>query len=356
MMNPVYISAAAALSPQYTFEAEVLLQDVRSSDNGKLFVTDADYSKFINPVAIRRMSRLLKMGISTGMKCMQLAGIRSPDGIITGTGRGSMRDMEIFLGDMIRLKEETLNPTYFIQSTYNSVNGWLAMQTKCNGYNQTYVHRGHSLEMALLDAQMLLNETNERKTYLVGAFDEMTDEYFLVKSKKAYWKKPVPNSLDLFKHSDTEGSIAGEGAAFFTVTNDKENTICSIEDIRMLQDPDENEINTTIENLLQSHHLNIKNIDLVLCGMSGDSRFQPLYTNILTGFTARTSIAAFKHLTGEYDTSTGFALWLATELFKRQEIPEIITLKKGIHSDIKNVLIVNHYILNSASILLLKGN
>ncbi|OJX00112.1 MAG: hypothetical protein BGO70_04945 [Bacteroidetes bacterium 43-93] len=355
-MNPVYISAAAALSPQYTFEAEGLLQDVRSSDNGKLFVTDADYSKFINPVAIRRMSRLLKMGISTGMKCMQLAGIRSPDGIITGTGRGSMRDMEIFLGDMIRLKEETLNPTYFIQSTYNSVNGWLAMQTKCNGYNQTYVHRGHSLEMALLDAQMLLNETNERKTYLVGAFDEMTDEYFLVKSKKAYWKKPVPNSLDLFKHSDTKGSIGGEGAAFFTVTNDKENTICGIEDIRMLQDPDENEINRTIENVLQRHHLNIKNIDLVLCGMNGDSRFQPLYANILTGFTARTSITAFKHLTGEYDTSTSFALWLATELFKRQEIPEIITLKKGIHSDIKNVLIVNHYILNSASILLLKGN
>ncbi|MBS1773599.1 MAG: beta-ketoacyl synthase chain length factor [Bacteroidetes bacterium] len=352
-MKPVYISSAAALSPQHSFDNEELLPDIVSTDTGKLYVIDTDYSKFINPVAIRRMSRILKIGISTGMRAVQLSN-HPINGIITGTGRGSMRDMELFLGDMIKLNEEALNPTYFIQSTYNSVNGWLAMQTKCTGYNQTYVHRGHSLEMALLDAQMLLNETEEPQTYLVGGLDEMTEDYFLVKSKKGYWKKDIPNSLQLLKHNDTPGSIGGEGAAFFTLTNQAENAMCKLAAINIIQNPTEDIIKAAIDKTLADNNINIKDVDVVLCGLSGDNRFDHLYKSVFDNMTAHTTIAAFKHLVGEYDTSTGFAMWLATELFKHQQIPEVIIQKKGIHPDIKNILIVNHYILNSASIILLQ--
>lgn len=353
MMKPVYISTATALSPQHSFDSDTLLPDVISSDNGKLYVVDTDYSKFISPVAIRRMSRMLKIGISAGMKCVQLSGT-TINGIITGTGRGSMRDMEVFLNDMIKLNEEALNPTYFIQSTYNSVNGWLAMQTKCTGYNQTYVHRGHSLEMALLDAQMLLNETTGNETYLVGCLDEMTEEYFVVKDKINYWKKEIPNSLEVLKHNTTPGSIGGEGAAFFTLTNSATNALCTIASLRIIQKPTTESIQETIDNVLAENNLNIKDIDVVLCGTSGDNRFEHLYTPVLDNATAHTTIAAFKHLVGEYDTSTGFAIWLATELFKSQQVPEILIQKKGIAPSIKNILIVNHYILNSASVILLQ--
>jgi hypothetical protein len=92
----------------------------------------------------------------------------------------------------------------------------------------------------------------------------------------------------------------------------------------------------------------------VLCGISGDSRFEHLYKPVFDNATAHTTIAAFKHLVGEYDTSTGFAIWLATELFNTQQIPEVIIQKKGIAPEIKNILIVNHYILNSASVILLQ--
>jgi 3-oxoacyl-(acyl-carrier-protein) synthase len=353
MMKPMYISAATALSPQNSFDSDTLLPDVVSSDNGRLYVVDTDYSKFISPVAIRRMSRMLKIGISAGMKCAQLSGVPI-NGIITGTGRGSMRDMEIFLNDMINMNEEALNPTYFIQSTYNSVNGWLAMQTKCTGYNQTYVHRGHSLEMALLDAQMLLNETTDNQTYLVGCLDEMTEEYFVVKDKINYWKKEIPNSLDVLKHNDTTGSIGGEGAAFFTLTNDKEKALCALASLNIIQNPTTESVQTTIDKVLAENNLNIKDIDIVLCGMSGDSRFEHLYKPVFDTATAHTTIAAFKHLAGEYDTSTGFAMWLATELFKTQQVPEVLIQKKGIAPSIKNILIINHYILNSASVLLLQ--
>ncbi len=301
------------------------------------------------------MSKLLKMGISCGMNALQKAGIEQPQAIITGTGRGSMVDTEQFLVSMIANGEEALTPTSFIQSTYNSINGWLALQTKCTGYNQTYVNRGASFELALFDAQMLLNETNENMHVLVGCFDEITPDYVKVKDKIGYWKQPAPANTDLYQHSNTPGTIAGEGAAFFTITNKKENGICSLEAVKMLQGADTAEVITNINNLLAENNLNISDIDVLLCGMNGDSRQMEAYDQLSDLASDHTTIANFKHLCGEYDTSSGFATWLATELFKAQEIPGILVARKGRHKGIKTILLVNHYILNSHSIMLLKS-
>src|SRR6476661_7426084 len=106
MMQPIYILSASAISPQYTFNGAVFLQPVMSSDDGKLYVVDAEYNKYISPVAIRRMSKIIKMGISAAMDSLQQANVSCPDAVITGTGMGSMIDMEHFLKDMIRLNEE----------------------------------------------------------------------------------------------------------------------------------------------------------------------------------------------------------------------------------------------------------
>lgn len=353
-MKPAYISSASIVSPQQHFEDEGFLNEVHGTDNGMLFIKEPNYRKYINPVAIRRMSKLLKMGISTGMNALEQAGVEKPDAIITGTGRGSMVDMEQFLLNMIKQEEEALTPTAFIQSTYNSVNGWLALQTKSNGYNQTYVNRGTSLELALTDAQMLLNETEAPQHLLVGCFDEITPDYVRVKGKVDYWKKPVPPSLELLKHADTEGTIAGEGAAFFALTNDVSRAICSINTISTLQDATPGEVLSTVEEVLSNNGLASDDVDVLLTGMNGDSKHQPVYDTVQQAFGYKTTVAAFKHLCGEYDTATGFALWVATQLFKSQNIPEILTINKGTNTGIKNILLVNHYILNSTSVVLLQ--
>ena len=352
-MQPVYILSSSAISPQHSFGPSEFLKPVISSNSGKLFVTDPDYRQFINPVAIRRMSRLIKMGIAAGMNALKLAGIERPDAIITGTGLGSMTDMEHFLKDMIQLNEEALNPTYFIQSTYNSVNGWIALQSKCTGYNQTYVNRGLSLELSLLDAQLLLNETEEKKVALTGCFDELTDEYFIVKNKVHYWKKDIPNSSELLKHNDTVGTIAGEGATFFTLSNESAHAICALKAIKMIQQPDAFSIVKQVDDLLAAHSLDKEAIDVILTGMNGDASFQPLYDAALKDFSEDTTVGVFKHLTGEYPTASGFALWLAVRLFDTQNIPAEIIYKKGKNREIKNILVLNHYILNTASLMLL---
>ncbi len=354
MMKPVYILSATAISPQHSFDPAGFLQPVMSSDNNKLFVQDPDYTKFINPVAIRRMSRLIKMGISTGMKSLQDAGITTPDSIITGTGRGSMNDTEHFLTDMIRMNEEALNPTFFIQSTYNSINGWLAMQTKCTGYNQTFVHRGFSFEWALMDAQMLLNEAAQPTTILAGCFDELTDDYFLVKSKVDYWKKSPVNSLELLNNIQTKGTIAGEGVAFFTLSNERHNASCAITAIKMLQNAEAEEISQAVNEILTQSKLSPADIDLVITGRNGDAAREYIYDAALKNIPEDTTIVSFKHLCGEYDTSTGFALWLANLIAAGKEIPGICITRQGTNGILKNIILINHYILNSVSIILLQ--
>lgn len=348
MTYPVYILSASAISPQYSFEAGRFLDPPVYTADGQLFITDADYTRYIDPVAIRRMSRLLKMSISTGIQCLRDAGIEKPDAIVTGTGRGSMNDTERFLTDMIALKEEALNPTYFIQSTYNSTNGWLAMKTQCTGYNQTYVHRGASFELALLDAQMLLQEGTAQYA-LTGCFDELTKDYFFVKNKIDYWKKELPGSLDLIHNSHTPGTIAGEGAAFFLLSSKKEQAAAVLQSLTILNDPDPVTLSEQVTGMLDGCGLNFADIDVVLTGMNGDNRQQYIYESILPALSPDTTVAVFKHLCGEYDTATGFGLWLATRMLATQEIPELIIHRKGVSGKIKHILLLNHYILNNVS-------
>lgn len=348
-MHPLYLHGACAISPQHSFDAAAFLQPLMSSDNGRLFVVDAPYNEYINPVAIRRMSRLLKMSISAGMKALKDAGIATPDAIITGTGRGSMTDTEHFLNDMIRLQEQALNPTYFIQSTYNSPNGWLAMQTKCNGYNQTYVHRGHSLELALLDAQMLLAETTTPYRMLVGCYDEMTEEYFIVKNKIGYWKKDPPASDALLRRADTPGTVGGEGAAFFMCSNQAEGALFSLQSLTLLDNPALEVLQQAVVKALQETQP-----DLALLGLNGDSRVQPLYDAVQHVLPEHTATAGFKHLCGEYDTSSGFALWLCSHLFHSGTVPEQLLCRGTGPASLKRILLVNHSLSGNWSIAILE--
>ena len=353
MNQRLYIKAASCISPQHSYDEGMFLAPVVSSDAGRLYVVEQDYRKYISPVAIRRMSRLLKMSITTGMQCLTDAGVQ-PDAIITGTGRGSVSDMEHFLRDMIEFKEEALNPTYFIQSTYNSVNGWLALQTKCTRYNQTYVHRGLSFELALLDAQLTLSEASDTQNILVGGFDEMTDYYHFVKNKIGYWKHEQINNLDLLKHNDTTGTIGGEGASFFVLSNDSTDATVAITGIQTLHKPNVKELQNAILALLEKNGLSISDLNVLLSGTSGNVDLKPFDDAVGAMLQAHTTIAAYKHLSGDYDTVSGFGLWLSNYMLANQTVPEITIIRKGENKAIKHLLLINYTTSGDASLMLLQ--
>ena len=72
--------------------------------------------------------------------------------------------------------ESTLKPTYFMQSTHNTISSNVAIRLGCHGYNITYTQDDDSLEWALRDAKQLL-KSGKCKTVLVGCHDETTPLY-----------------------------------------------------------------------------------------------------------------------------------------------------------------------------------
>jgi hypothetical protein len=118
------------------------------------------------------MGPLVKSGVAAGLLCLDGVPSDSVGGIVTATGLGFLSDTERFMNDMIDRNESMLNPSPFMQSTFNTVGSHIAMIRGIHSYNMTYVHRGFSFESALSDAMMLIDEGAE--TVLAGGFDEMT--------------------------------------------------------------------------------------------------------------------------------------------------------------------------------------
>ncbi len=122
----------------------------------------------------RRMGRLVRTGVATAVECMGgIGNIAGLDAIITATGWGFLADSERFLRNIIGDGEQMLNPTPFIQSTFNTVGGQIALLAQNHCYNVSYANRSHSFEDALLDAMMRMDD-GEAQHVLVGAFDECT--------------------------------------------------------------------------------------------------------------------------------------------------------------------------------------
>jgi len=143
------------------------------------------------------MSRIVKMGVACGLECMGELSPEKIGGIITATGLGCLVDTEKFLNNLLDNEERMLNPTPFIQSTFNTIGAQIALIHQIHAYNMTYVHRGLSFESALLDAMMKIEEGSEN--ILVGAMDEMTETSYIIQQR-----------LGLLK-----GIEAGVGAKFF---------------------------------------------------------------------------------------------------------------------------------------------
>ena len=131
----VYIRGTGNISPQDTFEQGKFPEEIRTFDTPYLYAVEPDYKSYIKPILLRRMSRMLKMGVVAANYALREANVEKPDAIITATGLGMLEDTEKFLGSMIDNGERLLNPTAFIQSTHNTVGAHIAVMLNCHTAN-----------------------------------------------------------------------------------------------------------------------------------------------------------------------------------------------------------------------------
>ncbi|MFT4023878.1 MAG: beta-ketoacyl synthase chain length factor [Flavihumibacter sp.] len=341
MRKRMYIQAARALSAQDGFIDNALPAEVRQPMDNACYFPSVDYSRWFSIMQLRRMSRLTRAGMAVAIETLRDAGIEKPDAIITGTGKGSLGDTEKFM-ESVRLYEEgTLNPSPFIQSTYNALNGLMGLHHQVDCYNTTYVHRGFSLEHALQDAQLLFHE-GRAAHILAGSFEEMTPEHFGIKKKLGYWKTEPVTANHLFE-SNTTGTIAGEGCFFFALEKQPtDKTLAALSDLRLLFEPSRTEVEASINAILREANLQPSDINMIITGRNGDLRHDHYYNQVSALFPSAAEVG-FKHLSGEFDTAAGFALWLASKIIATQQTPPA-TLYAGVPcAEVKNLLIYNNY-------------
>jgi 3-oxoacyl-[acyl-carrier-protein] synthase II len=338
-----FIKGAAILSPQKTFDEQGFPEEITDYANVSfLRCIEPVYRDFIDPMVARRMSRIVKMGMCSALKCMRDAGVEMPDAIIAGTGLGCLEDTEKFLGSIITNHERLLNPTPFIQSTHNTLAGAIALSIKCHNYNATYTHRGFSFECALEDALLQLAE-NPTYNILTGGFDEITENSYAITKRLGLWKNSLINNLALTQHR-TRGSLPGEGVAFFMLSGQKSvNDLAVLKSVRTFYKPqDHSEIEENVEQFLADSGLKKKDIHLVMLGINGDVTTDKIYYQLMEDLFSNLPGVYFKHLCGEYDTSSSFAMWLASLVIKQQQVPACIRLGGEMPGNINNILIYNH--------------
>ncbi len=351
---PLYINGIGAISPQKTWGDEgVLLSAPIDYPNNYLACVEPDYTQYIDAKHLRRMSRILKMGVAASTLALKEAEINIPDGIITGTGYGCLEDTGIFLRKMVEQKEQALNPTPFIQSTHNTIGSQIALLLTCQGYNQTYTQEAFSFENSLLDASLQLSEHPDQN-FLVGGVDEFTGLSLQIQNRFGIFRKTVGSSLDLFKTSSS-GTLPGEGAFYFALSGKKtKQSLVSIDVVETFFKPTKEELLDGINQFMKSHDLKKNGIDLVLAGKSGDNATEILTDVILNEAFGSSPVGVFKHLCGEYSTASAFAVWLGARIIQYQHVPPII-LDKPINTSVKNILIYNPHFENYHSLILLRS-
>ncbi|WP_341227029.1 beta-ketoacyl synthase chain length factor [uncultured Arcticibacterium sp.] len=346
-----FINGIGAISPQDSLDGLQLDALPVLVNSSEVKSQEPVYKNYINPGKARRMSRMVKMGVTAALTALKESEVEIPDAILTGTAMGCLEDTEKFLNAIIDNDEQLLTPTAFIQSTHNTLGAQIALLLGCKNYNFTYVQRAFSFENAVLDGLMKLEEGSEN--VLVGGHDEITKGFHKLYERLEYWKKEEGEDI---LQSKSIGSYAGEGASFFSLSKTKEaQSYAKIVGLDMLYKPsNSSEIKAWIEAFLVAKGIDSSKIDLVLYGTSGDVRFDSVFEEMKLEVFQNQSSGYFKHLSGEYATSASFAMYLTANIIKKQSVPDYVLTSEIKPSQLNRVLIFNGYRNENYSLMLLE--
>ena len=324
---PAYINSIHSISPY------VPGSPVRP---GSLAAPDPAYAEVISPAELRRMPRLVKMGLYAATRSLAQAGLDRVDAIAVGSGLGSFEGFDKFETALITQAEGTVPPTPFIQSLDNAVAGQIALKLQCYGYNMTYTHRGFSFETALLDGMLLLAEADGPTNVLVGGLDETTPTYAALLQRAGH----VKSTPEAVEYGSTPGVQPGEGATFLVLSSERQpGTLATVRAVRTLFRPATAlEVEHAVAALLREQRLTPADLDLVLLGHSGDAEADQKLRAVEFSLLGTQPREYFKNYCGEYHTASAFALWLGvSRLTTAAETDSLYGPPP------KTCLIVNHY-------------
>lgn len=337
MNRDIYINGAAALSIQNSISG-FFPDDFVHYRQRFVQAKEPDYKEFIPPLMARRMSRIIKRAIVVSQLALQDGGVDMPDAIIFGTGLGCIEDTEKFLNAVLDQNEQFLQPSFFIQSTHNTIASQVAMRLGCHGYNNTLVQRGLSFESALLDSCLLLEEGGV-ETVLTGGHDELTPTYFSLLDKAGY-----------YSYNDVLGigDFAGEGSISFVLgTNRTENSYAVIQALETfyLAQKDAS-FGSVVWPFLQKQGVAPAEVGAIFTACTEDEMGKTVYKDLSNSLFAGIPHIPFKAWCGAFFTASAFGLWLSAHYLRSGYLPEI--------RQKPYILVHNHSFNKHHSVILLK--
>lgn len=309
---------------------------------------DPKFTDYFSPIQSRRMGKLLKRVIVTARNTLQQASLEMPDAIISGTGLGCIDNTEKFIYSIMENKEQFLQPTFFMQSTHNILSSMIAIELKCHGYNNTFVHRGTSFENALLDA-CLQFRNNRIKTALLGGYDELTEDYYV------FFKRLGIFEFENDFSSPKKHCFAGEAAVSMLLTSEKrENALCEVSGVDTLFMPSQAKMEQSLHNLLSAAGCTLSDVDAVMVGLNTNRENDEVYHQVTDRLFAGKPVLQYKHLFGQSFTSPALGMYAATTCLHKGVVPShLLVNDDNPLQEVKRILLYNHYNNKSHSLILL---
>jgi 3-oxoacyl-(acyl-carrier-protein) synthase len=346
----VYIQSANQISAQKPLSDEWFDHPVCYRDR-RAPTIDPDFSGHFSPLAARRMCVLLKRAVMMSRLTLKEASTEMPDAIISGTGLGCIENTERFLHSIMENGEKCLQPTFFMQSTHNILSSSIAIDLKCHGYNNTFVHRGASFENALLDAFMQFEQQRIR-TALVGGYDELTDDYYRFFDRIGVWDFAQGTSPD-------NRCFAGEASVSMLLGADRnDRTICEINGVELMYRPTHGQLGETLNAMLAGAGCGLSGVDAVLTGLNTHEENDRVYRDVTAHLFGDRPVMHYKHLFGESFSSSALGVYVAVTCLRKGRIPSFLLAGAGEASGVsgvRRILIYNHYRNKSHSLILLSS-
>lgn len=341
-MRKVYIQSAEQISLQKPLCEEWMEAPVEYDVQYARSI-DPTFKEYLSPIESRRLGKILKRALVTSIKAMAGTRVEMPDAIITGTGLGCIENTELFLSALCNDGEQLLKPTYFMQSTHNTISSLISIHTKNHGYNVTYSQKGASFDSALMDAWVQI-QTAQINNALVGGHDEMTPSYFTLLQRIGY------------VGGDMKG-VCGECAVSMIVGTDSADALCEIGGVVMCYRPAAEQLQQPLTSLLDGQGLVLSDIDAVMIGVNGMPSNDDVYAMLIRTLFPDRPLLQYKNLFGECYTASGLGLYAAATCLKQQKIPSFLRYG-GVDAcgcQPKNILFVNQYENKMFSFVLLKS-
>ena len=291
----------------------------------------------------RRMGTIMKRAIVTALKVLKDSGVEHPDAIITGTSMGCLDYTEKFLADMTTNGEKALSPTFFMQSTHNTVGSAVAIYTKTHGYNTTYSQGQLSFDLALQDAfvQMRLGDI---ATALVGGYDETVESYFQLLAKTGF-----VGGVGMVPYGDVAVSVL--------ITADKRaDHLCELAGTTTVRCPALSDMRSALDTMLHDAGMTTADVSAFMTGINGNEANDRFYTEMANELFPGKPLLHYKHLFGENYTASAFGVYAAAHCLKAGAIPASLFVQEPCPSlSPKAILLANQRNGKDVSFTLLRG-